>query len=85
MRRRPQKNLMAQSNEDEKTEDISEQEKLDFNQPDFIFRPKEHHDWRQQGPYLVCKSCDIEHASYIGINKIMIGLNEKGQPILKNR
>lgn len=60
-------------------------ETLNFNKPDFTFTPKEVHSWRQQGPYLVCKSCEIEHSAFIGINKIMVGLNEEGQPILKNR
>ena len=61
------------------------EEVLDFTKPDFIFKPKENHEWRQQGPYLVCKSCEIEHASYIGMGKILIGLNEEGQPIFKDR
>jgi hypothetical protein len=70
---------MDQQNEQEM------QEQLDFSQPDFVFQPKEQHDWRQQGPYLVCKSCEIEHAVFIGTEKIMVGLNESGQPIFKNR
>ena len=65
-------------------EEIQE-EVLDFTKPAFEFRPKEHHDWRQQGPFLVCKSCEIEHATYIGMQKIMVGLNDDGQPILKDR
>ena len=65
-------------------EEIKE-EVLDFTKPAFEFRPKEHHDWRQQGPFLVCKSCEIEHATYIGMQKIMVGLNDDGQPILKDR
>lgn len=72
---------------DEKQEekDNFETEILDFNKPDFEFKPKEYHEWRQRGPYLVCTSCEIEHATYIGNNKLMIGLNDKGQPILKAR
>jgi hypothetical protein len=58
------------------------QENLDFSRPDFVFKPNEQHDWRQQGPYLVCKSCEISHATYIGPGKIMTGVNEKGQPII---
>ena len=65
--------------------DEAEVEVLDFTKPDFSFEPKQHHEWRQQGPYLVCKSCDIEHATYIGMGQILIGLNEDGQPILKER
>ena len=66
-------------------ENEHEYEVLDFTKPTFEFRPNERHDWRQQGPYLVCKSCEIEHASYIGMKKLMVGINEQGQPILKNR
>lgn len=61
------------------------EEVLDFTKPNFSFIPKGSHQWKQHGPYLVCKSCDLDHAVYIGMEKIMIGLNEKGQPILKNR
>ena len=71
---------MEQNQNEEPIEEV-----LDFTKPDFTFEPKEHHDWRQQGPYLVCKSCEIEHASYIGMEKILVGLNEEGQPILKPR
>lgn len=63
----------------------AESEQLNFAQPSFEFKPKEAHDWRQQGPYLVCKSCEVTHAAWIGVEKILIGLNEQGQPILKNR
>lgn len=68
-----------------RNEENGESETLDFNNPSFIFKPNENHAWRQQGPYLVCKSCEIEHGSYVGMEKILIGLNKKGQPILKKR
>jgi hypothetical protein len=61
-----------------------ETETLDFTKPDFVFIPKGNCTWRQQGNYLVCKSCEITHASWIGPDKIMVGINEKG-PILKLR
>ena len=62
-----------------------ETEILDFNKPDFNFIPKGVHEWRQQGYYLVCKSCDLEHAVWIGNNRILIGINDKGEPILERR
>jgi len=62
-----------------------ETEVLDFNKPDFSFIPKGVHEWRQQGYYLVCKSCDLEHAVWIGNNRILIGINDKGEPILERR
>lgn len=61
------------------------EEVLDFTKPDFIFKPKENHEWRQQGYYLICKSCEIEHASYIGNEKLLVGLNDDGTPIFKLR
>ena len=60
-------------------------ETLDFNKPSFTFVPKGNHTWRQQGPYLVCKSCELQHAVFIGPDKIMVGTDKKGQPILKSR
>ena len=70
-------------NNEEQTEPI--QESLDFSKPDYVFTPNENHEWRQQGPYVVCKSCEIEHAVFIGMEKILIGLDEKGRPLLKKR
>jgi len=60
-----------------------EEEILDFTKPDFVFNPKGSHDWRQQGPYLVCKSCELDHAVFIGVNKQMTGIDKNGDPILK--
>lgn len=65
-------------NEEEKLE-----ETLDFTKPDYVFNPNGNHDWRQQGPYIICKSCEIEHATWVGIDKQMVGIDEKGLPILK--
>ena len=61
------------------------QETLDFTQPDYTFIPNENHDWRQKGFFAVCKSCEIMHATYLGPNKIIVGLDEKGKPLFKNR
>ena len=62
-----------------------ESEVLDFDNPSFSFIPKGTHDWRQQGFYLVCKSCDLQHAVWVGPNRILVGIDEEGQPILKKR
>ena len=71
--------------ENKETRDDSVVEVLNFEKPDFVFLPKDNHEWRQQGPYLCCKSCEVEHAVWIGVEKMLTGLDEKGQPILKNR
>ncbi len=75
-----------QQEENEETrENKEETEVLDFTKPDYIFLPPGHHTFRQQGYYLVCKSCEISHAVWIGADKIMVGENKKGQPIIKKR
>lgn len=69
--------------QNEEIKDDSEQEVLDFTKPDFTFTPQGNHEWRQQGPYLVCKSCELEHAVFVGISKQMVGISDDGKPILK--
>ena len=56
---------------------------VEVNKAVFEFKPNELHVWRQQGPYLVCKSCDLQHAVFVGIDRLMTGIDEKGRPILK--
>lgn len=57
----------------------------DFNKPDYSFIPAGVHEWRQQGYYLICKSCEIEHAVHIGPNKLLVGFDNNQKPILKKR
>jgi hypothetical protein len=59
-------------------------EEKEWERPDFVFLPKGNHIYRQEGPYIVCKSCELTHAVYIGMKKIMVGQDENG-PILKKR
>lgn len=61
------------------------EEILDFTKPSFVFKAKDHHEFRQQGTYLVCKSCDVTHAVWIGIERILTGFDKEGQPIIKKR
>lgn len=68
-------------NEEKENEELGEI--LDFTKPTYSFIPKGSHEWRQQGPYLICKGCDIEHATWVGVNKQMIGIADSGDPILK--
>lgn len=60
-------------------------ETFNFEKPSFVFKPNEIHSWRQQGPYLICKSCELVHGAFIGMDKMMIGIDKKGKPILKAR
>lgn len=62
-----------------------ESETLNFEVPSYTFKPNEAHEWRQQSIYLVCKSCELIHAVYIGMDKMMVGTKEDGTPILVNR
>lgn len=68
-----------------KRNEEAQEEIFNFNKPDYKFEPNEVHAWRQQGPYVVCKSCELTHATYVGMGKIMTGINKKGQPILSKR
>lgn len=69
----------------QKPEQNEDEEILDFTKPDYQFTPGAYHDWRQQGYYLVCKSCEIQHATWIGPDKLLVGYNDKLQPIIKLR
>ncbi len=75
-------------NDDEEKKDKKDEPEgqiLDFNKPDFSFIPKGNHEYSQRGYYLICKSCDLEHAVWVGADKIMVGITEEGKPILKDR
>jgi hypothetical protein len=80
-----QENLNQEQNEEKQEEIVVEEEELNFDKPDFTYLSPETHQWQQQGPYLICKSCELQHAIYIGMNKLMIGAKENGEPILKSR
>lgn len=56
-----------------------------FNKEDVIYFPSGRHIWRQQGPYCVCKECELGHAVFIGIDKEMYGEDENGKPMLRDR
>lgn len=69
----------------EVVEEVVQPETKLFNSEDRQYFPSGRHMWRQQGPYLVCRECPLEHAVYIGIDKEMIGENEDGEPVLRDR
>ena len=74
----------SQTNEEPKEDYQPIIEEKDLNKPDYIFLPKGNHLWRQEGPYIICKSCELVHAIYIGMEKILVGLEEE-KPIFKTR
>ena len=63
----------------------NEEQPYNFDNPEFVFTPKGFHNWKQEGPYICCRSCDVEHAIWIGMEKIMVGIDEESRPILKPR
>lgn len=76
--------MPANQSNDNQNEVESLEEDLVYT-PDFVFLPKGRHTYRQEGPYLVCRSCELHHAIYIGMDKLMVGENENGEPILRSR
>ena len=55
------------------------------NHPSFKFIPKGHHEWKQNGYYIICQSCDLDHAIWIGRKHMLVGIREDGMPIIKSR
>lgn len=41
--------------------------------------------YRQRGPYIVCVSCEVQHAIYIGMDKLMVSEDSQGNPIFEKR
>lgn len=42
------------------------------------------HTWRQKGFWLICKTCDHQHATWLGKDKVMIGEDDDGNPIIED-
>lgn len=63
-----------------------EGETWDTTRPIFEFKPEvlKGHDWRQQGPYLICQSCELKHSLYIGVNKQLKGFDKEGKAIIES-
>lgn len=76
---------MTQETKSNQNPEESQGELLDFNKPSFKFIPSGFHEWIQRGYYLVCKSCELEHGFFIGPEKLMVGREKDGKPILKKR
>ena len=77
------KTLETKQESDEEKEVKAENESLHFDKADFEFIPKGDCQYRQQGPYLICYSCELQHAVWIGMEKQMVGMNENGPIIVK--
>ncbi|MBW6431565.1 hypothetical protein K0A96_00080 [Patescibacteria group bacterium] len=55
------------------------------NHPNYRFIPKGYHEWKQEGYYLICRSCELEHAVWLGKDHLLTGIKEDGKPIIKKR
>lgn len=73
------------TNEEQKSDIQPIIEEKSWETPDYTFIPKGNHLYRQEGPYLCCKSCELGHAVYIGMKVMMVGQDEQGQPIFKSK
>lgn len=69
-----------ENNEEEVVEELGE-----VLQKEFEFTPSALCIYKQRGPYLVCTSCELQHALFIGMEKIMVGVDEHGKPIVERR
>lgn len=73
----------------EEQQEQSQSEKGDFSEIDveaLIRQAKAEatgHTWRQRGPWLICISCSKKHASWLGMKKELVGINEEGKPIVR--
>ena len=43
------------------------------------------HVWKQKGPWIECQSCDYKHGHFVGVDKIMKGIDEDGNPFFEMR
>lgn len=42
------------------------------------------HNWYQRGPYLVCTSCKVKHATYVGLTKVVTQVKKSGEVVLED-
>lgn len=66
--------------EEQKIEDEGEVLRKEYE-----FSPGAFCKYKQRGPYLICTSCEIQHAVWIGMDKMMVGEDDNGKPIVKSR
>lgn len=43
------------------------------------------HEWKQRGPWIVCRVCPFEHGFRVQPHKRLVGISEDGTPILEDR
>lgn len=68
----------------EEHKEVQPEERI-FTKEETQLFPPGRHIWRQQGPYIVCRGCELHHGIYVGMDNIMVGEDENGKPILRAR
>lgn len=62
-------------------------EELSLGQRDDLFATEKAkikgHAWRQQGNAIVCTSCPFEHSFIVRPGTFLVGIDESGNPVLK--
>ncbi len=46
---------------------------------------KTKHNWHMKGGWLCCDTCEYPHQTFLGLNKVMTGIDKSGSPILVDR
>lgn len=41
--------------------------------------------WVQQGPYIINTGSSLDYGIFVGMELILVGVDETGQPVLKSR
>lgn len=70
-----------QSREEELEKNI--EDKIEYHQVSSPTVGKKHN-WIQKGPEIICTSCESPHGIRIGVNKRLMGFDDKGNMIIKN-
>ena len=78
---------MGNPNYQPKNEPVAEdpelQEKVSYHN---LSEPyvKSEHEWVQQGPELICRSCPAHHGIRIGVSKRLKGFDKEGNMLIEN-
>ncbi len=76
---------MSENSEKKTNGEANNDEFSEVLQKEFEFTPTGLCHYKQRGIYLVCVSCEVQHAVFIGIDRFYVGDDESGKPILVDR
>lgn len=75
---------MNQENKNESLE-ITQDQLEEIRQRAIEEAKEKKHNWRQKGNMIYCKSCDYPHGFYIPPEKMMVGIDKEGMPVIKDK